>query len=122
MIAGIIKDQTIWSLLPVTPDHQGTRGGEPVTAFGIQGYLSNFYILIMLHAFDTILSELPGAVSLVSQYRIVSIRRLLEIDNSKKLALDLSLILYFVFLFPVPLLPPLCVCSVCGGVGGCGCV
>lgn len=106
----------------MTPDHQGTRGGEPVTAFGIQGYLSNFYILIILHAFDTILSELPGAVSLVSQYRIVSIRRLLEIDNSKKLALDLSLILYFVFLFPVPLLPPLCVCSVCGGVGGCGCV
>lgn len=70
-----MKDQTNWSLLPVTLDHQRTRRGEPVTAFGIQGYLSNFYILIILHAFDTILSELPEAVFLVPQCRIVVLQK-----------------------------------------------
>lgn len=66
MVTGIMRDQTDWSLLPVTPNHPGTKGGEPVTVLEFQGYLDSFYTLIIFHAFDTILSMLPGAVSSVS--------------------------------------------------------
>lgn len=61
-----MRDQTDGSLLPVTSNHPGTKGGEPVTVLEFQGYTDSFCTLIIFHVFDTILSMLPGTVSSVS--------------------------------------------------------
>lgn len=113
-----MRDQTDWRLLSGTLDCQGTKEWEPVTALGFWGYFGGIYTLIIFHAFDTIIpSNLSFLELFLQSPRIGQLsfrRRVIEIDNSKNLALDLCLFLYFVFLSPASLLsPPLCMYGVC---------